>query len=67
MQAQVSWLSARGIQPPAACGYSLLIDAPVPANPAEMCTSVAAAQAKVMNTLYYLVTCVCMRRTVSVL
>jgi hypothetical protein len=44
---QATWLVARGLNPAVPCGYSILIDAPVPKNPADMCTSAAANKAKV--------------------
>jgi hypothetical protein len=47
VKVQATWLVARGLNPAAPCGYSILIDAPVPKNPADMCTSAAANKAKV--------------------
>jgi hypothetical protein len=47
VKVQATWLVARGLNPAVPCGYSILIDAPVPKNPADMCTSAAANKAKV--------------------
>ena len=49
VKVQATWLVARGLNPAVPCGYRILIDAPVPKNAADMCTSAAANKAKVWH------------------
>jgi hypothetical protein len=49
VKVQATWLVARGLNPAVPCGYSILIDAPVPKNAADMCTTAAANKAKVWH------------------